>query len=120
MDATEALTKLLSTSLSHKRERYVDFASRPKAQKKLLNDLYHKLIDCFDPKHIVSQLPASAWSTPAYGYAPPRTFGVRWSSLKDAILDRGSDDAYLLVTEDGLYGVYCQEDCFGGPIFIRA
>jgi len=118
MDPTEALTRLLSASLARRRDRYVEFASRPKAHKKFLNEFYHQLADCFDPRHVVAELPANAWSMPAYSYGPPSTFGARWDSLQEAF---GSiSEAQLLVTEDGRYGVHTQEDCLGGPMFIKA
>ena len=62
MDPTEALTRLLSASLVRRRDRYVEFVSRPKAHKKFLNEFYHQLADCFDPRHVVAELPANAWS----------------------------------------------------------
>ena len=117
MDATDAIVRLLSGSLARRRDRYVEFASRPKARNKLLKDFYHQLAECFDERTLVSDLPAEAWSSAAYSYAPPKEFGVPWESLREAYKDMG--EARLLVTQDGRFGIHTREDSFGGPVFIK-
>ena len=67
MDAHEALRSILcSALLSRWRDRYVGFAATEKNQAKFLSALHHELLDRFDRRAVVCELPGFAWSLPAY------------------------------------------------------
>jgi|ERR1043166_1594156 hypothetical protein len=117
MDARTALIKLLSSTLVHRRDRYVELASKPKTQNKFLNEFYHRLAECFDRRKVVSELPEDAWRSPAYVFEPPSTFGTRKESLRRAHQD--AREAYLLVTEDGRFAVHMPEDRVDDTLFLR-
>ncbi len=118
VDAQDALVAFFSRTLARRHERYVALVSRPKGQQKLLGEFYHRLWDCFEPRHVVGDLPKAAWSTPAYVYGPAPPFGARWPSLRAAYGEL--TEGQLLVTEDGRFGIHAQEDCSPGPLFIKA
>ena len=117
-EARDAILRFLSGALALRKERYLEFASRPKAQGKLLADFYHHFASCFAKQAVVQQLPSEAWSSVAYSFAPPREFGVRWTTLREGYDNMG--EAQLLVTADGKFGIHTQEDSFGGAMFIRS
>lgn len=117
-DARNAILRFLSGALARRKERYLEFASRPKAQGKLLADFYHHFAGCFAKQAVVRELPAEAWTSVAYSFAPPKEFGIRWTTLREAY--ENMREAQLLVTADGRFGIHTQEDSSGGPMFIRA
>ena len=108
MDATEALIAFLTHAVRrHRRDRYIGFATNPKARQKILADFYHNFHDCIDPAKVVPALPRSAWQATAYSYAAPNEFGVEASSLQSAY--DSNNEAFLLITRDAQYGVFCEE-----------
>ena len=118
MDARGALIELLSRTLAHRRDRYIEFASNPKTQNKFLKEFYHRLAECFDTRKVVSELPADAWRSPAYTFKPPSTFGTRSESLRAAHQD--ADEAFLLVTDDGRFAIHMPEDRVDDTLFLKA
>jgi len=67
--------------LGAKRDRTIDFATRPKARPKFLDLLYHQLGGLFRPACIVGRLPDTAWAQPAYRFSPPHEFGASLQTL---------------------------------------
>ena len=108
MNSSQLLADFLSRSLAKRRDRYAEFAARPKSQPKILHALHHDLLECFDRAHVVESLPESAWNLPAYRFSSRSKFGAASSSLREAY--EAERDAFLIVTQDGRYGVHREED----------
>jgi hypothetical protein len=107
VDATEALTTFLRRALAERVDRYVEFASKPKTQKKFLEALCHDLEASLDRDAAVSSLPPAALDLPAFLYSPPRDFGVPVASLRE--IAESHDDSCLVVSQDGRAALYCPE-----------
>lgn len=107
MDATDALVTFLRRALTNRVERYVEFASKPKTQKKFLEALCHELEGALDADAAIASLPNDALNLPGYLYAPPREFGIPIPSLRE-VAD-SHDDSCLAISQDGRAAVYCPE-----------
>jgi hypothetical protein len=107
VNETEALTTFLKLALARRVDRYVEFASKPKTQKKFLDSLHHDLEGSLDPQAAVSSLPAVALDLAAYLYAPPGDFGTPIPSLRD--IAESDDESCLAVSRNGRAAVYCPE-----------
>jgi len=116
MDATQALAQFLSGALSRRRDRYVEFASKPKTQAKLLEALHHELHDCFDSAVVKQSLPERAWSAAAFLYSPEAGFGLSFGSLR--LATEHLPDAFLALTQDGVFGVHREEDSIDTQLLI--
>lgn len=107
MNADEILLAFLRASLGDKRDRIVDFATRPKARSKFLDLLYHQLGGLFRRSCIVPQLPGVAWRQPAFRFRPRNDFGIPVSSLRAAYEEGGQNE--LVVTADARFGYWRDE-----------
>jgi len=118
MDARAAVVAFLSNTLARRRDRFVEFASRPKAQDKLLAALYHDLHECFDRRRVVDAFPDPVWRAPAWAFAPPDCFGLRYESFGDAVEDLV--DSFLVISLDGRYGLHREETRVDFQLLIDA
>lgn len=107
MDEISALIEFLGRGLARRKNRYIDFASRPKTRKKFLASIYHDLESDLDMSACVTSLPDSILDQPAYWYSPPKQYGEPVPSLRD--LFDSQDDAFLAITQDGKAGIYQPE-----------
>ena len=107
MTPDEALAAFLRGSLGTKRDRTIDFATRPKTRPKFLDLLYHQLGGLFRPACAVGQLPDTAWALPAYRFSPPHEFGASVPTLRAAHDVDGHSE--LVITTDGRYGYWRDE-----------
>lgn len=106
-DSCAPLLDFLRGSLGRKRERILDFASRPRSRRKFLDLLYHELGDLLDPSCIVPALPEAAWRQPALRFRPPSDFGVAIASLRQA--HQHLEHRELVITLDGRHGYWRDE-----------
>lgn len=107
MTAEQALLVFLGGSLGAKRDRILDFVGRSKARAKFLDLLYHQLGGFFRQACVVSQLPSSAWTRPAFRFKPREEFGLPVASLRAAYVEAGQNE--LVITADGRYGYWRDE-----------
>lgn len=106
-DAHSALENFLRHALIRKRDRYLGFIGKPKARAKFLDAIYHDLERDLDKSKQVQGLPAGAGSIPGFLFAPPKEFGTSVVDIRQ-ILD-SVDEGFLVVSEDGQYGIHGPE-----------
>ena len=116
VNASQLLASFLSNALAKRRDRYAEFAVRPKTQPKLLRAFHHERLECFDQRKVVESLPESAWALPAFTFSSPSTFGLASSSLRAAY--EAESDAFLIITANGRYGVHREEDLVDTELLI--
>lgn len=107
MTEGEALLIFLNGSLGAKRERVADFAIRRATRGKFLNLLYHELRSLFREDRIVTQLPEAAWTSAAFRFSPPNTFGTAVATLRVAYEECAQHE--LVITADGHFGYWRDE-----------
>ena len=118
MTADETLLAFLRGCLGAKRDRVLDFVSRPKARAKFLAMLYHELPEFLDQACVVTNLPSAAWTQMALRFAPPNEFGIAVPTLRQAFDELVQPE--LVVTIDARYGFWGDETIVDAQILIAA
>ncbi len=117
MGPSEALAEFLGKCLVFRKDRYVEFASRPKANRKFLDAIPHELEECFGQGCVVSELSSNEWASPAYIFEPIRTFGKEAASLEEAYSDLF--DSVLVISRDGSCGFFRPEAHADSELLLR-
>ncbi len=117
MDAQLALRRFLTGALERRRERYLGFVAKQKTQVKFLNAIYHELERDLDGSKKIATLPSGRSPIPGYRFAPPSDFGSPVNDLREVC--RSADDSFLVVSEDGEFGVHGPESLIDGRAIYR-
>jgi len=107
MQALVALEVFLSRALCHRRERYIEFAKKPKTRKKFLDAIYHDLERDLDPAYFVESLPSEISLSSGYVFQAGGQFGAPLLSLEELIASHA--ESCLAVSTSGQAGIYCPE-----------
>ncbi len=111
---------LRSTVAKSRRDRLIEFASKPKTRPKFLDLMYHDMGSLFDSSVTVEALPEEAWSQPGLAFAPPATFGAPYPTLRDAFDAHANDDTgCLIITLNGEFGAWFDHTYVDTCAFVR-
>lgn len=109
MNEIEAFSSFVSKALENeKSRRYLSLAGTKKGKKKILDDLCHGFESAILNKNIVDS--DSGYSSKAcYLYSGPTGFGIRYDTVLSAYEDVSMDDSWLIISDDGRYGIHRPE-----------
>jgi len=114
MEAPDALRKfVVSVLVPAKAQRIQSLIQTRRGQMKALDSLSHDLKSA-----VRADLPtperSSFWQLPCFLFRAPKTFGARWPSFEAAYEGLSTEDSWLLISEDGRFGVYRPEGRWDG------
>jgi hypothetical protein len=107
LNAQVALRTFLAGALIRRRDRYLGFVAKRKNHVKFLGTIYHELERDLDKARQIAAFPAGDVPIPGYRFAPPEEFGAPVGDIREVCAS--SEDSFLVVSEDGQYGVHGPE-----------
>lgn len=120
-EAMAALRFFLSqVVLPGKRDRYLDLIDRPQSRRKFLSTFHHELGFHLDPAKRIDALTAKQTQLPGFLFSPynHNCLGEAVDTL-DEVLST-DQESFLLITTDGIIGVYGPEDSIDDREFYAA
>ena len=120
MNEIEAIKAFINTvATSKKARRYLELVDSTKGRKRFLNELHHCFDDALREDLQLINDRSKCNKMPCYIYFYRMGFGTPAESFSQAYEELASDDSWVIVTQDGSYGVYRPEANWDGEILVR-